>query len=136
MHQRYGWTNVRQQKGIFSGCITTADDANILAGKLLAISVGRFNDAVSHELSFAGDAKLNGVTLYRLNPITGRKHQLRLHLSALGIPIVNDRLYPDSSSVDEDDFSKPLKLLARSVSFFDPLTGQERYFESGRKLSL
>jgi len=85
---------------------------------------------------FAGDAKLNGVTLYRLNPITGRKHQLRLHLSALGIPIVNDRLYPDRSFVHNDDFSKPLRLLARSVSFFDPLTGQERYFESGRKLSL
>jgi tRNA pseudouridine32 synthase/23S rRNA pseudouridine746 synthase len=83
---------------------------------------------------FTGDAKLNGVTLYRLNPITGRKHQLRLHLSALGIPIVNDRLYPDRSFVDENDFSEPLKLLARSVSFFDPLTGQERYFESGRKL--
>lgn len=83
---------------------------------------------------FAGDGKLNGVTLYRLNPISGRKHQLRLHLSALGIPIVNDRLYPDRSFVDEDDFSKPLKLLARSVSFVDPLTGQKRYFESGRKL--
>ena len=83
---------------------------------------------------FAGDGKLNGVTLYRLNPISGRKHQLRLHLSGLGIPIVNDRLYPDRSFVDEDDFSKPLKLLARSVSFVDPLTGQKRYFESGRKL--
>jgi tRNA pseudouridine32 synthase/23S rRNA pseudouridine746 synthase len=78
--------------------------------------------------------RMNGKSLYQLNPITGRKHQLRLHLSALGIPIVNDKLYPDMSFADSDDFSKPLKLLAKSVSFEDPLTGRERYFESGRKL--
>jgi tRNA pseudouridine32 synthase/23S rRNA pseudouridine746 synthase len=73
-------------------------------------------------------------SLYRLKPITGRKHQLRLHLSALGIPIVNDKLYPDVSSVEFDDFANPLKLLAKSISFKDPLSGQERYFESERSL--
>lgn len=76
------------------------------------------------------------VTLYQLSPVTGRKHQIRLHLSALGIPIVNDKLYPDLSFASEDDFSNPLKLLAKSVSFEDPLTGQERYFASARKLLL
>jgi tRNA pseudouridine32 synthase/23S rRNA pseudouridine746 synthase len=79
-----------------------------------------------------------GATLYKLNPVTGRKHQLRVHLSALGIPIVNDTLYPEISLKkevgDRDDFSFPLKLLARSISFRDPLTGQEHYFESGREL--
>lgn len=75
-----------------------------------------------------------GVRLYQLQPVTGRKHQLRLHLSALGMPIVNDRLYPEMSSGEDDDFSQPLKLLAQSVSFKDPLTGRERYFESGGKL--
>jgi len=78
--------------------------------------------------------RLNGVSLYRLSPVTGRKHQLRLHLSALGIPIVNDRLYPEMRAAGDDDFSNPLKLLARSVSFPDPLTGRQRHFESGRKL--
>jgi tRNA pseudouridine32 synthase/23S rRNA pseudouridine746 synthase len=76
----------------------------------------------------------NGVSLYQLSPVTGRKHQLRLHLSALGIPIVNDKLYPSLRDVEEDDFSHPLKLLAKSISFEDPLTGQERCFESERKL--
>jgi len=77
---------------------------------------------------------LGSNTLYQLLPVTGRKHQLRLHLAALGIPIINDKLYPSMSSSDGDDFSSPLKLLAKSLSFQDPLTGQQRYFESGLKL--
>jgi len=74
------------------------------------------------------------VSHYRLKPVTGRKHQLRLHLSALGIPIVNDKLYPGVSPVELDDFANPLKLLAKSISFRDPLSGQERQFESSRSL--
>jgi len=73
-------------------------------------------------------------TLYQLVPVTGRKHQLRLHLAALGIPIINDKLYPAMSISDNDDFSNPLKLLAKSLSFQDPLTGQQRYFASRMKL--
>lgn len=80
------------------------------------------------------DGETDGATLYRLEPVTGKKHQLRLHLSAMGIPILNDNLYPDVRPAGDDDFSSPLKLLARSVSFRDPLTGRERHFESGRRL--
>jgi tRNA pseudouridine32 synthase/23S rRNA pseudouridine746 synthase len=74
------------------------------------------------------------VTLYQLRPVTGRKHQLRVHLAALGIPIINDAFYPDALPCKADDVSQPLKLLARAISFQDPLTGQERYFASGREL--
>jgi tRNA pseudouridine32 synthase / 23S rRNA pseudouridine746 synthase len=76
----------------------------------------------------------DSVTLYQLIPVTGRKHQLRVHLSALGIAIINDTLYPSRSLPEEDDFSRPLKLLAKSISFQDPLSGQEHYFESRGKL--
>ena len=76
----------------------------------------------------------DSATLYQLIPVTGRKHQLRVHLSALGIAIINDTLYPRTSFAEEDDFSRPLKLLAKSISFQDPLSGQERYFESGGEL--
>ena len=73
-------------------------------------------------------------SLYQLRPVGGRKHQLRLHLAALGIPIINDKLYPTMIRSDKDDFSSPLKLLAKSLSFHDPLTGRRHYFESGMKL--
>ena len=73
-------------------------------------------------------------SLYKLVPVTGRKHQLRLHLATLQIPIINDRLYPAMSGSDKDDFSRPLKLLAKSLSFQEPLSGRELYFESGMKL--
>lgn len=76
---------------------------------------------------------LGPVTRYQLLPVTGRKHQLRLHLAALGIPVINDKLYPAMTSAD-DDFSNPLKLLAKSISFQDPLTGRQHYFESGTRL--
>jgi tRNA pseudouridine32 synthase/23S rRNA pseudouridine746 synthase len=74
-------------------------------------------------------------TLYRLRPVTGKKHQLRLHLAALEIPVVNDKLYPTYvRELNNDDFSKPLKLLAKSIAFKDPVTGRERFFESTRRL--
>ena len=74
------------------------------------------------------------VVRYRLRPHTGRKHQLRLHLSSLGAPILNDAFYPVALPCKGDDFSAPLQLLARAISFEDPLTGEMRTFESERSL--
>ena len=80
------------------------------------------------------------VARFQLRPLTGKKHQLRVHMAAVGFPIINDRLYPDEVFVphsdSKDDFAKPLKLLARSLAFTDPVTGKERFFESERRLAL
>lgn len=67
---------------------------------------------------------------YALEPVTGRKHQLRVHMAALGAPIANDRWYPRAGQPAPDDHARPLKLLARRLSFQDPLNGQPREFES------
>jgi tRNA pseudouridine32 synthase/23S rRNA pseudouridine746 synthase len=74
--------------------------------------------------------QINRNGLYRLTPATGKKHQLRVHMAALGVPILNDKLYPELRPPAEDDYSKPLKLVARSLSFRDPVTGQDHHFES------
>lgn len=72
---------------------------------------------------------------YRLKPVSGKQHQLRVHLSSLGAPILNDQVYPKVYPQREsDDFENPLQLLAKSIEFTDPLTGENRYFESQRKL--
>lgn len=73
---------------------------------------------------------------YLLRPVSGRKHQLRVHMAALGMAICNDRLYPALGQPwAADDFQRPLQLLARSIAFTDPLSGAARKFSSQRKLA-
>ena len=71
---------------------------------------------------------------YALRPVSGKKHQLRLHMAALGAPICNDALYPVVNDDIAEDYDKPLQLLASEVSFVDPLCGAPRHFKS--KLTL
>ena len=70
----------------------------------------------------------------RLSPVTGRKHQLRVHCNALGVPIVNDEIYPVLKPFGPDDLARPMQLLARKLAFDDPLTGATRTFASARSL--
>ena len=72
---------------------------------------------------------------YQLKPRTGKRHQLRVQMSALGIPIQNDPIYPELlPQADELDFARPLKLLAKGLAFVDPVSGELRQFESGTQL--
>jgi tRNA pseudouridine32 synthase/23S rRNA pseudouridine746 synthase len=74
--------------------------------------------------------------LYGLEPLTGKRHQLRVHLDALGLPILGDQFYPRvrRGPHEAEDFSEPLRLLARAIRFTDPVTGQARHFQSARTL--
>ncbi|WP_314403419.1 pseudouridine synthase [Stenotrophomonas rhizophila] len=72
---------------------------------------------------------------YRLLPESGRKHQLRVHMAALGAPIEGDDLYPVLRTAGEGDAAAPLQLLAQALSFIDPLTGKPRHFSSDRQLT-
>lgn len=71
---------------------------------------------------------------YALYPITGKKHQLRVHMAALSAPICNDPLYPQLREQMPDDYQNPLKLLAQRLEFIDPLSGANRVFESRLQL--
>ncbi|GAA0399934.1 RluA family pseudouridine synthase [Cocleimonas flava] len=73
---------------------------------------------------------------YRLSPVTGKQHQLRVHLMSLGIPILNDPFYPVVLPDKGDDYSSPLQLLAKSISFIDPISQEKRFFESEQNLTL
>lgn len=73
---------------------------------------------------------------YGLSPVTGRKHQLRAHCAALGMPIRYDQIYPTHLPENSDDYAKPLQLLAKSIAFRDPLTGELRSYTSPRSLDL
>ncbi|MCW2753762.1 MAG: pseudouridylate synthase [Marmoricola sp.] len=92
--------------------------------------------AVNAETLIEVESRSQDLAVYRLSPRTGRTHQLRVHLAGLGIPIVNDPLYPDVLDVAVDDFARPLQLLASEVDFSDPVTGEARHFTSLRSLPL
>ncbi|MFA9276220.1 MAG: pseudouridine synthase [Candidatus Aquirickettsiella gammari] len=74
------------------------------------------------------------IDLYNLQPHTGKKHQLRLHMASLGAPILNDQFYPVVQPVGSDDYTRPLKLLAKSIAFIDPVSHQQREFYSEQNL--
>lgn len=74
--------------------------------------------------------KLGELWRYGLYPVTGKKHQLRVHMAALGAAICNDPFYPEVLKDAQDDYANPLKLLAQGLKFIDPVTGQAREFES------
>jgi tRNA pseudouridine32 synthase/23S rRNA pseudouridine746 synthase len=76
-----------------------------------------------------------GLGRYRLRPATGRTHQLRLHMSGLGVPILGDDLYPEIRERALDDYREPLQLLAAELAFTDPLTGAPHRFSSSRPLT-
>ncbi|MFG2028019.1 RluA family pseudouridine synthase [Streptomyces sp. NPDC048825] len=77
----------------------------------------------------------DGRARYRLLPRTGQTHQLRVHMNALGVPILGDPLYPVvTGPVPTGDFRRPLQLLARVLEFTDPVTGHSHSFMSGRTL--
>jgi tRNA pseudouridine32 synthase/23S rRNA pseudouridine746 synthase len=77
-----------------------------------------------------------GKSRYRLTPRTGRTHQLRVQMASLGVPIAGDPLYPKAIDVAPEDFSTPLQLLAHSLEFDDPVSGERRRFVSRRTIGL
>lgn len=68
-----------------------------------------------------------GTTRVELEPVTGRSHQLRVHLGALGHPIVGDALYAPPAVAAQ---SPRLLLHATALAFAHPRTGEAVAFTS------
>lgn len=81
---------------------------------------------------------LGTLGLYELKPRTGQRHQLRIHMMAMGLPIVGDQFYPNvlRGPNEDDDHTQTLQLLAKRVNFTDPITGKARVFESQQRLQI
>lgn len=82
---------------------------------------------------FGGGSRRRG--LYRLEPHSGKTHQLRVHMASLGLGIVNDAFYPELLDQAPDDYAKPLQLLARGIRFLDPISGKAVEYRSRLTLS-
>ena len=105
----------------------------------------RMREALPHEgLPANSETRIECVrregqrALYRLHPVSGKRHQLRVHMHGLGLPIEGDQFYPvvRRGPDEAEDFATPLQLLARAIAFTDPVTGAARHFESRRQLHL
>lgn len=101
-------------------------------GFLMRISDGKHN---SHSI-IKCIKQANNKALFELSPITGKTHQLRLHMQSIGMPILNDQYYPVLQEKKPDDYSAPLQLLAKSLRFTDPINQQQRNFSYTESLSL
>jgi len=99
---------------------------------LMTLSGGKHN---SHSTIKCIEQSSNKA-LFELNPITGRTHQLRLHMQSIGMPILNDQYYPVLQEKKADNYSQPLQLLAKELSFIDPISQQRRRFSCVENLSL
>ncbi|MFD5278585.1 RluA family pseudouridine synthase [Pseudarthrobacter sp. NPDC058362] len=96
-----------------------------------------FDAGTPADASAAGSAAHPAVRLarYRLEPHTGKTHQLRVHMASLGLGIVNDAFYPELLDKAPDDYSRPLQLLARGIRFVDPISGKPVEYRSRLELN-
>ncbi len=108
-------------------------ERGVLRGEVVEGAPVNAETLIELESRLPGD---DALACYRLTPRTGRTHQLRLHLHDLGIPILDDPLYPEGEEVAIDDFTRPLQLLAAELAFTDPVDGTDRRFVSARRLPL
>lgn len=129
-------------KGIITAEVEAYDTAD--SGRIEAPRIGKRRrshapttgpNAIT-DIKLLGHRIIDGATLAHvaLFPRTGRTHQLRIHLAALGHGILHDRFYPVLLDHAPDDYARPLQLLASTVAFVDPITGQSREFTSQRTL--
>ncbi|MDP9439966.1 MAG: RluA family pseudouridine synthase [Actinomycetota bacterium] len=86
---------------------------------LMAAGVGK--EAVTH---FEKLAEAGGHTMLRVRLETGRTHQIRVHLSAIGYPVYADPLYGKPVP------GRRLWLHAERLSFRHPVTGEQKDFEA------
>ena len=82
---------------------------------LLSVKSGGENAITNYEIL----KRLKEHTLMKLNPITGRTHQIRVHLSSIGHPIIGDKIYSKNAKIYK---MKSFALIAKEIHFIHPIT--------------
>ena len=97
------------------------------AQKMRISATGKPSQTEVRLIKVASSAQGQTQSLLLVNLLTGRKHQIRVHLSSLGFPLVGDALYGSVSSLQRTSKKKhrpqPLMLHAYRVGFIHPVTG-------------
>ena len=97
------------------------------AQKMRVSATGKPSQTEVRLIKVASSAQGQIHSLLLVNLLTGRRHQIRVHLSSLGFPLVGDMLYGGASSLQRASKKKhrpqPLMLHAYRVGFIHPLTG-------------
>ena len=102
----------------------------------MTMAVTKGPDNAQTDIDLLAHDPVQALGLYQLRPITGQRHQLRVHMAWLGLPIRGDRIYPQLQPASHDvlDFTHPLQLVARALRFQNPITGQHHHFVSQMRL--
>ena len=132
----------REVKKVYQAIASTSERAFPLTHKshmekgepffIMKEGEGEFNSETEIEVT---EVK-GSLAKYLLKPVSGKQHQLRVHMMSIGSPILNDPFYPNVLPDKGEDYSHPLQLLAKSISFIDPITNETQYFESEQELEI
>ena len=97
------------------------------AQKMRVSATGKPSQTEVRLIKVASSVQSQTQSLLLVNLLTGRKHQIRVHLSSLGFPLIGDTLYGGVSSLQRGSKKKhkqqPLMLHACRVEFIHPVTG-------------
>lgn len=97
--------------------------------EIVAADVPTAREAVTRAARIEHDAA-SGHLLLRLEPLTGRMHQLRLQAASRGLPIVGDELYGGPPLGEGDERERPILLHAWRIAYADPDSGEPVVVES------
>jgi tRNA pseudouridine32 synthase / 23S rRNA pseudouridine746 synthase len=113
------------------------EDTSVGRGFMTQTEVEVTPSASANALTHIAVLEVKGtIARYQLKPVTGKRHQLRVHMHALGIPILGDGIYPVLTPEGQIDYDNPLQLLAKSIEWVDPISKEARRFESQQTLQL
>ena len=114
------WGRLRQR----SGTIAEPIGRNPTHRKRMAVRQGGRAAVTSFEVC----EQLDGITMLRLFPKTGRTHQIRVHLAAIGHPIVGDAVYGRGHARASDELIQRQALHAERITFRHPHSGRRVSF--------